>query len=120
MTFSPALKTLCCVLVAGSLVSTTTFATTKQNSLISTGTLVEELSRDEAQAQVRVYLEREDVKRALVEKGVAPEEASRRLAALSESELRQLVGQIDQAKSGGDILVTVLIIVLIIFLIKKM
>lgn len=87
--------------------------------MIPTHVFAEEMTRTQALQNVQNYLNRTDVQQALIERGLSPEEASSRLASLSEAELRQLSGQIEQARAGGDILVTILIVVLIIFLIKR-
>ncbi len=88
--------------------------------MIPTAVVAERLDRAEAQKRVESYIRSAEVEKLLVERGVSPEEAASRLARLSEAELRALAGQVEQAQAGGDILVTVLIVVLIIFLIRKM
>ncbi len=88
--------------------------------MISTGDVVVQLDRVEAQKRVQDYVNSAEIQKLLIERGVSPAEASARLAQLSEAELRELAGQMDRAQAGGDILVTVLIVVLIIFLIRKM
>lgn len=90
-----------------------------QQTMISTSAVAEKLNRQQAEQDIQDYLSREEVRKALIERGVAPEEVSSRLASLSETELRQLSGQVEMARAGGDILVTILIVVLIIFLIKR-
>lgn len=87
--------------------------------MVPTSEVVHQIDRQQAEAKVRDLISREDVQKALRERGVSPEEASARLASLSESELRDLSHQVEYARAGGDILVTILIVVLIIFLIKR-
>ncbi|MBX2988350.1 MAG: PA2779 family protein [Bdellovibrionaceae bacterium] len=87
--------------------------------MISTAAVAEELNRAEAQRRVQSYLDRPDLREALIEQGLSPDEVSSRLASLSEAEMRQLAGQMEEARYGGDILVTVLLVVLIIFLVKR-
>jgi hypothetical protein len=65
------------------------------------------------------YLNEGHVRDQLIQNGVAPEEASVRLASLSDQELRQLATQVQEARAGGDILVTILLVVLIVFLVKR-
>ncbi len=97
------------------------------NGMMSTGTVVmmptgmvlANITRAQAQKEVSDYLQKTEVREALMKHGVSADEASARLASLSEQELRQLSGQVQQARAGGDILFTVLIIVLIIFLIQR-
>lgn len=87
--------------------------------LISTSTVLEEMSRNERETSVRDYFQRDDVKAELTKKGIAPEEVNSRIASLSDQELQSLSGEIQQAKAGGNILVTVLLVVLIIYFIKR-
>jgi len=90
--------------------------------MVSTNALVEELTRAQAQDKIRVQLERDDVRSELVKLGVSPDEISKRVASLSDSEMRQLAQQLDQAQFGGDvtgILVVVVLVLLIIYLAKR-
>ena len=88
-------------------------------SMISTHTVVADMTRAQAEQKVRDYLSRDEVRSMMLKQGVSSEEATARLASLSEAELRQLAGQIEEARYGGDILVTVLLVVLIIFLVQR-
>lgn len=89
------------------------------HAMTSARTLVAEMERDQMEHNLRDFLSRNDVKKALQDRGVSAEEASSRLASLSAAELKQLNSQVQRAQAGGDILVTILLIVLIIFLIKR-
>lgn len=88
-------------------------------SMIPTSVVATQMSRAEASDRVLSLLEQQNVREQLTKNGVSPEEAEARIANLSDQELRQLAGQIEQARAGGDILVTILLIVLIIFLVKR-
>lgn len=88
-------------------------------AMISTQAVVAELDRAQTEQKISEYLSRTEVKEELMKRGVSAEEVSSRLASLSETELRALSSQVEQARAGGDILVTILIVVLIIFLIKR-
>ena len=68
-------------------------------------------------AQVRSFLDRDDVRIRLQEFGVDPAAARARVDALSGDEVAALVGQIDQLPAGGTDLLTVLLIVFIVLLI---
>lgn len=70
----------------------------------------------EERAQLEALLDREDVQDRLVEYGVSPEEATERVAALSNEEVQQLVQDIDTLPAGGDVL-TILLVVLLLILI---
>ena len=87
--------------------------------MISTQEVVNEVSRTEALNNVNNFLGRTDVQKLLIERGLSAEEATLRVASLSQAELNRLSGQIEQAKAGGDVLVAILLVVLIIFLIKR-
>lgn len=94
-------------------------AVAAQNQMIPTSAVLEELSRTEAEQNVRDYLQRSEVQAELVKRGVSADEAASRLASLSEREIKQLSTQVQQAQAGGDILLAILLIVLIIFLVKR-
>lgn len=98
------------------------FAETVKAQMIPTSVVVEEMSRGEAVSKVQEILSRTEVRSELIKRGVAPEEVESRIAALSDQELRQLAGQMDQAMAGGDvvgILIVVVLVLLIIFLAKR-
>lgn len=88
-------------------------------AMIATGVVAEHLNPSSERQDLQDFINRDDVKKILLERGISADEASVRLANLSTAELKQLSGQIKQAKAGGDILVTILLIVLIIYLVKR-
>ena len=88
-------------------------------TMIPTTVVVTELNREQTQAKINDFLSRSDVRNELMKRGVSADEVTQRLASLNEQELRQLSSQMDQAQYGGDILIAILIVVLIIFLIKR-
>jgi len=90
-----------------------------ESQMISTAEVAEELSRGEAQQKVEGYLQRQEVRQGLLDRGISPDEVSQRLASLSDTELKQMATEMDRAQYGGDILVAILIVVLIIYLIKR-
>jgi hypothetical protein len=65
---------------------------------------------------VNQFLARDEVRQAMLGQGVSPQAALERVAALSDGEVAQLAGRIDQAPAGGDvlgILFTVFIVLLV-------
>lgn len=92
--------------------------------MISTTDVIAELSNEQIRTNVNEFMAREDVKNEMTRMGVSPEEASKRLAAMSETELKQVAQEIEKQKAGADVIVislgTILIVVLIIFLIRRM
>lgn len=114
-------KLVCAYLMSAVLtnVPNMVFAESVKAAMIPTTAIVSELTRSDAQAKVQNLLKRDDVRKQLQAHGVSVEEANQRLASLSEAEMRNLAGQLQEARAGGDVLVTVLIVILIIFLIQR-
>ncbi len=90
-----------------------------KKSMVSTSELLTEMDQKQTEAELREYFQNSQVQAELIKRGVSPDEISTRLATLSPQELQTLSAEVQQAKAGGDILITVLLIVLIIFLIKR-
>jgi type IV secretory pathway VirJ component len=66
--------------------------------------------------KVNQFLARDEVRQAMLGQGVTPQAAQERVAAMSDAEVAQLAGRIDQAPAGGDvlgILFTVFIVLLV-------
>lgn len=121
MHFSRMTKYLCAGALTFSLSNTPSFAAAMAHDLklIATADVVDEVSRTQKEQQIKDFLSRSDVRDQLIKHGVSSGEASMRVAHLSEQELNQLSTQVQQAKAGGNILVAILLIVLIIYLIKR-
>ncbi len=54
------------------------------------------------------------LERGLVELGVEPRQARQRVAALTEAEVAQLAGRLDEAPAGGDALALVVVVFLVL------
>lgn len=66
-------------------------------------------------------IDRPEVQGQLAAFGITPEEAKSRLAALSDQEIRDLLGSQTGQKAGGDIVIgltTVLLIIIIVLLLR--
>lgn len=66
--------------------------------------------------KVNNFFARDDVREALVKQGVNPDAALERVRAMTDAEVAQLAGRVDQAPAGGDVvgvLFTIFIILLI-------
>lgn len=91
--------------------------------MISTMSIVEEMSRSERVKNITELISRDDIQVELEKVGLSKDEVTRRLASLSDSEIRDLTKQLDQARYGGDgvggILIIVVLVLLIIFLAKR-
>lgn len=90
--------------------------------MITTNEAVDIMTRAESHAKVTEFMKRDDVQKQLEKMGINPIDANKRLAGLSDAELRKLAKDMDQAKLGGDvggILVVVLLVILIIYFAKR-
>ena len=85
--------------------------------MIDTGTIVTRVNQQNARARVLSFLDRQDVQQAMVEQGVAPEEARQRVAALSDAEVMRISQVMDQLPAGGDAFGTVVVVSLVVFII---
>lgn len=91
----------------------------RSQEMVPTSLMLEEFSRSEAENNVAEYLGRPEVERQLIEQGISQKEITARLASLSEQEIRQLSSQVKEARAGGDVLFTILIVMLIIFIAQR-
>ncbi len=88
--------------------------------MISTSSVLAEQTRASAEQDIQEFLlTSAELQKELLKQGLSADEVSQRLASLSEPEIRQLSSQVKEARAGGDILVAILIVVLIIYLIKR-
>lgn len=98
-------------------------SSTSHAGMVTTASVVADLNRVENKQTIDQFLERSDVKEQLLKAGVTSEEASMRLAALSDFEVKNLASQIDANRVGGDVIViglgTVLLVVLILILVRR-
>ena len=68
--------------------------------MISTERVVSDMGAE--RERIAVWLNRTEVRGKLVEWGVNPEEAGKRVASLSDAEVRQVASRMDQLPAGGD------------------
>ncbi len=95
-------------------------AMNEATQMVPTSVVVEEFNRQQTETKVLNFINKDDVQKKLVSQGLNADEAKMRVASLSNQELQSLSTQIDQAQYGGDILVAILLVVLIIFLVKRL
>jgi hypothetical protein len=86
-------------------------------AMIGTETVLQQTGGDEARARVGAFLEREEVRAAMIAQGVAPEEAKARVASLSHDELVRVAATIDRLPAGGNGLGAVIGAAVLIFLV---
>lgn len=114
-------RSMLCLMISFSLVEIP-MINSAHAGMITTNAVVEVMTRTQTEQKVVEFMSRGDVKEQMIKLGVSPEEATVRVAHLSDNELRKIAGEIDQSVAGGDvggILVLVLIVVLIIYLVKR-
>jgi hypothetical protein len=106
-------------LIASLLIVSMTFAglpLTAHAALVSTDEVIAADVLVSQRERVSTFLARDDVSQALSARGVSPQAAADRVKAMSDAEVAQLVGRIDQTPVGGDV-VEVLFVVFIILLV---
>ena len=85
--------------------------------MIPTDRVVERGAVEADRARIADFLARDDVRAQLIGLGVDPAMAVSRAAGLSDTEIRDIAGRLDQLPAGQDFLGAVLGTALIIFLI---
>jgi hypothetical protein len=68
-------------------------------------------------AKVQTALESSVIRQRLLDYGLTAEEATTRVAALSDAQLHQLAANLDAVQAGGDVLGDVIVILLIVVLV---
>jgi hypothetical protein len=90
-------------------------------ALVDTEAAVDAASGNSARARLNAYLARGDVQAALRAQGIDPAEAEARVAGLTDAEINQIAGRLDELPAGGVLgfIILVLVVVLLVFLILK-
>lgn len=77
-------------------------------------------SRNAQIGMIQAQLARADVQQAMIELGVDPQHAQLRVASLSDQELLQLSGQIENLPAGGDSVLAIIGAVFVVLLILEL
>lgn len=77
---------------------------TAQAGIVSTVETLTDTTPSANRDRVATFLARADVSKALQEQGVTGNAAMERVQAMSDAEVAQLAGRLDQAPVGGDVL----------------
>ncbi len=85
--------------------------------MVTTDTVIQNYNSTEDRTQVMDFMLREDVQEQMTLLGVDPEEAAHRVAGLSDEEIRQIAGRLDELPAGQDGIAAVAGVILIIFLV---
>lgn len=89
---------------------------TAQAGIVSTQDVLSTGAATANRAQVNTFMARADVRKGLLDQGIDVEAAQSRVNALSDAEVAELAGRVDQAPAGGDVLglmFTVFIVLLV-------
>jgi hypothetical protein len=86
-----------------------------QAALITTDQVIGDTGGE--RGKVSAFLQRQDVRAQMTAFGVDPAEAATRVASLSDHEVRQIAGQIDQLPAGQGVIVAVVGAAVLIFLV---
>lgn len=106
-------------LIAALLIASTTLMglpLTAHAGIVSTDTTLTATVTDGNRDRVNTFLARSDVRQAMEARGVDSADALVRVQSMSDAEVAQVAGRIDQAPAGGDILgvlFTVFIVLLV-------
>ncbi len=84
--------------------------------IIPTQALIQQSQSDALRERLSSALEREDVLQQLQAHGVNPEDAAKRVAALTDQEAQLLAAQIDELPAGGNVVLLLVVIILVMLL----
>jgi hypothetical protein len=88
-----------------------------QAKMVTTDQVLEHADPGSDRERVESFILREDVQRQLVLQGINPEEAASRVASLSNGEIQQIAGRLDELPAGEGGVGAVVGAILIIFLV---
>jgi hypothetical protein len=94
----------------------TTLVQTAHSAVIDTQAAIELSERADRIANISAAFAREDVRRALIDRGVSPDDATARVQMMTDAELQLLEQQLDQLPAGGSLvgIIGIVAIVLVI------
>ena len=69
-------------------------------AMVTTDQVIEQSTSVDDRTRILAIMAREDVRRELGTLGIDPDEAARRVASLSDDEIRQIAGRLDQLPAG--------------------
>jgi hypothetical protein len=88
-----------------------------QAAMVGTDQIINPAPTNQAKDHVKEFLSREAAQQQLLELGVSPEEVTRRIDSLSDSELARINQGIEQLNAGGENILGILLIIFIVFVI---
>ena len=88
-----------------------------QAGMVTTDQVLDAAQLEQTREQVIEFLAREDVRQQMEALGVDPDEASARAANMTDAEVMQIAGQLEQLPAGQDALGAILGAIVIIFVV---
>jgi hypothetical protein len=85
--------------------------------MVTTDKVIEQYNSTEDRTRVMDFMLREDVQQQMTLLGVDPEEAARRVASLSDEEIQQIAGRLEEMPAGEGGVGVIVGAILIIFLV---
>lgn len=104
------------ILLVGAMAAFSVPVTQGQAALIGTDQVIDRTQKA-SQERVVAFMARDDVRAQLEAFGVSPEEAKKRVAALSDEEVRQIAGKLDSLPAGEGVFETILIVGVVAFVV---
>jgi hypothetical protein len=86
-------------------------------ALIPTDAVAEGQAGQTARSAINALIDRDDVQNALIARGLDPQEARDRVAALSDEEAVKLAGALEELPAGGGVIGVLVALILIVFLV---
>jgi hypothetical protein len=86
-------------------------------AMIETEVVIDADRAQSAREYLNGFLAREDVRNALISKGINPLEAKNRVDSLTDKEAQLVADQLERLPAGGDFLVTFLVVIFLVFVI---
>lgn len=87
---------------------------TASANIVGTDQAVNHALAEQSRARIMALVERDEVRAQLQARGVMPEQAQARVNALTDEEVIELSGKLDQLPAGGDVLGTVAFIFIVL------
>ena len=90
-------------------------ATAARGGIIGTESVINTFQGEKSRARITAFLERQEVQEALVQKGIDPAQAKKRVASLTDKEISRICKMLDKLPAGGDGIGAVVGAVVLIF-----
>jgi hypothetical protein len=90
-------------------------ATAARGGIIGTESVINTFQGEKSRTRITAFLERQEVQEALVQKGIDPAQAKKRVASLTDKEISRICKMLDKLPAGGDGIGAVVGAVVLIF-----